>query len=114
MGLVLIGKWRAYVCFMVVDLAFDCVLGLPWLTRVNPRLDWSARNLAVKMSGRWVSLPTVASPKAFASVFQPCKGPDSDEPEPTIDWEAIEAHVKSLSTSHTAVECVKAAGVALM
>ena len=69
MGLVLIGKWHAYVCFMVVDLAFDCVLGLPWLTRVNPRLDWSAHNLAVKMSGRWVSLPTVASPKAFASVF---------------------------------------------
>ena len=69
MGLVLIGKWHAYVHFMVIDLVFDCVLGLPWLTRVNPRLDWSARNLAVKMSGRWVSLPTVASPRAFASVF---------------------------------------------
>ena len=68
MGLALIGKWHAYICFMVVDLAFDFVLGLPWLTRVNPWLDWSARNLAVKMSGRWVSLPTVASPKAFASV----------------------------------------------
>ena len=114
MGLILIEKWRAYVCFMVVDLEFECVLGLLWLTRVNPRLDWSARNLPVKMSGRWVSLPTVASPKAFAYVFQPCKGPDSDKPEPMIDWEAIEAHVKSLSTSHTAVGCVKAAGIALM
>ena len=81
---------------------------------MNPRLDWSARYLAAKMSGRWVSLPTVASPKAFTSVFKPCKGPDSDEPEPTIDWEAIEAHVKSLSMSDTAVECVKAAGIALM
>ena len=69
MGLVLIGKWCAYVHFMVVDLALDCVLGLPWLTRVNPRLDWAARNLAVKTSGRWVSLPTIASPKAFASMF---------------------------------------------
>ena len=66
------------------------------------------------MSGRWVSLPTVALPKAFASVFQPCKGPDLDEPEPMIDWEAIEAHVKLLFTSHTAVECVKAAGITLM
>ena len=111
MGLVLIGKWRAYVCFMVVDLAFDCVLGLPWLTRVNPQLDWSAHSLAVRISGTWVSLPTVASPKAFTSVFQPCKGPDSDKPEPTIDWEAIEAHVKLLSTLHTAIECVKAAGI---
>ena len=77
-------------------------------------MDWSAHNLAVKMSGRCVSLPTVASPKAFASVFQPCKGPDSDDPEPTTDWEAIEAHVKSLSMSNTAVECIKAAGIALM
>ena len=71
MGLVLIGKWHAYIRFMVVDLPVDCVLGLPCLTQVNPRLDWSARNLAVKMSGRWTSLPTVALPKAFASVFQP-------------------------------------------
>ena len=69
MGLTLIGKWHAYVHFMVVDLAFDCVLGLPWLTQVNPQLDWAARNLAVKMSGRWVSLPTVAFLKTFASVF---------------------------------------------
>ena len=78
MGFILIGKWHAYVCFMLVDLAFDCVLVLLSLTGVNPWLDWSARNLAVKMSGRWVSLPTVASPKAFASVFQPSKGPDLD------------------------------------
>ena len=77
-------------------------------------LDWAACKLAVKMSGRWVQLPTVASPKAFASVFQLCKGPDSDELEPTIDWEVIKAHVKPLSMSHTAVECVKAAGIALM
>ena len=69
MGFILIEKWCAYICFMVVDLVFDCVLGLLWLIRVNPRLDWSPRNLAVKMSGRWVSLPTVASPKAFVSVF---------------------------------------------
>ena len=47
-------------------------------------------------------------------MFQPFKGPDSDDPEPTIDWEAIEAHVKLLPMSHTAVECVKAAGIALM
>ena len=46
-------------------------------------------------------------------MFQPCKGPDSDEAELTIDWEAIEAHVKMLSMSHTAIECVKAAGIAL-
>ena len=69
MGLILIGKWRAYGRFMVDDLALDCVLGLPWLTQVNLRLDWSACNVAVKMSGRWVSLPTVALPKAFTSVF---------------------------------------------
>ena len=114
MGLLMIGKWHAYVCFLVVDLVFDCVLGLPWLTRVNPQLDWAARKLAVKMSGVWVQLPTVASPKAFASLFEPCKGPDSDKLEAIFDWEVIEAHVKLLSITHTAVECVKPARIALM
>ena len=36
MGLISIGKCHAYVCFMVVDLAFDFVLSLPWFTQVNP------------------------------------------------------------------------------
>ena len=84
---------------------------------MNPRLNWAARTLAVKMSGRWVQLPMVASPKPFASVFKPCKGPDNlalDEPEPTIDWDGIEEHVKPLYTPHTTVECVKAIGIALM
>ena len=59
-------------------------------------------------------MPTVTLSKAFTSVFQSYKGPESDEPHPMIDWEAIEAHVKPLSMPHTAVKCVKAAGIALM
>ena len=30
-GLVTCGKWRARVSFIVLDLAFDVVFGLPWL-----------------------------------------------------------------------------------
>ena len=30
-GLVTCGKWRARVSFIVLDLAFDEVFGLPWL-----------------------------------------------------------------------------------
>ena len=33
--------------FVVLDLTFDCVLGVPWLTMTNPRLDWVKRTLAV-------------------------------------------------------------------
>ena len=40
-GLVSCGKWRAQVSFVVLDLAFDVVLGLPWLVATNPRLDWA-------------------------------------------------------------------------
>ena len=39
-GLVTCGKWRAWVSFIVLDLAFDVVFGLPWLVATNPRLDW--------------------------------------------------------------------------
>ena len=39
-GLVLCRKWRAWLSFVVLDLAF-VVLGLPWLIATNPRLDWA-------------------------------------------------------------------------
>ena len=40
-GLVTCGKWHARVSFIVLDLAFDVVFGLPWLVAPNPRLDWA-------------------------------------------------------------------------
>ena len=47
MGLVTCGKWRAHVQFVVLDLAFDVVLGLPWLVATNPKLDWVNRTVAI-------------------------------------------------------------------
>ena len=40
-GLVTCGKWRAWVSFIVLDLAFNVVVGLPWLVATNPQLDWA-------------------------------------------------------------------------
>ena len=40
-GLVTCGKWHARVSFIVLDLAFDVVFGLPCLVATNPRLDWA-------------------------------------------------------------------------
>ena len=40
-GLVTCGKWCARVSFIVLDLAFDVVFGLPWLVATNPHLDWA-------------------------------------------------------------------------
>ena len=40
-GLVSCWKWHAWVSFVVLDLAFDVVLGLPWLAATNPCLDWA-------------------------------------------------------------------------
>ena len=40
-GLVTCGKWRACVSFIVLDLDFDVVFGLPWLVATNPQLDWA-------------------------------------------------------------------------
>ena len=40
-GLVTCRKWRARVSFIVLGLAFDVVLGLPWLVATNPHLDWA-------------------------------------------------------------------------
>ena len=35
-GLVTCGKWRAWVSFILLDLAFDVVFGLLWLVTTNP------------------------------------------------------------------------------
>ena len=40
-GLLTRGKWCAQVSFIVLDLAFDVVFGLPWLVATNPHLDWA-------------------------------------------------------------------------
>ena len=40
-GLVTCGKLHARVSFIVLDLAFDVVFGLPWLVATNPHLDWA-------------------------------------------------------------------------
>ena len=40
-GLVLCGKWHAWVSFIVLGLAFDVVLGFPWLVATTPHLDWA-------------------------------------------------------------------------
>ena len=40
-GLVTCGKWHAQVSFIVLDLAFDVVFGLPWLVATNPHLYWA-------------------------------------------------------------------------
>ena len=84
MGTVSCGKWRGCVRFVVVDLAFDVVLGLPWLTSVNPRVDWRNRTLAVLRKGHWLPLPTVAQDRAFMSLFQPCKSPETNCPETAV------------------------------
>lgn len=33
---------------VIPGLKFDCVLGLPWLARANPHIDWSTRTLSFK------------------------------------------------------------------
>ena len=40
-GLVTCGKWCAWVSFIVLDLAFNVVFGLPWLIATSPHLDWA-------------------------------------------------------------------------
>ena len=39
--LVSCGKWRVWLSFVVLDLAFNVMLGLPWLVATNPGLDWA-------------------------------------------------------------------------
>ena len=46
-GLVLSGLWQAYVIFLVLDVLFEVILGMPWLSHVCPQLDWGIRELHI-------------------------------------------------------------------
>ena len=46
-GLIQCRKWQVRVHFVVLDLTFDCMLGVPWLTMTNLRLNWVKHTLAV-------------------------------------------------------------------
>ena len=46
-GLVQCGKWQAHVYFLVLDLMFDLVLGMPWLMVANLRMDWAQKTIMV-------------------------------------------------------------------
>ena len=54
--------------FLVLDLTFDLVLGTPWLTATNLRMDWARRTIAVQVKGRWIALPTLAHGKLCAAM----------------------------------------------
>ena len=35
------GQWYAHVEFVMLNLAFKMVLGMPWLKALGPHIDWS-------------------------------------------------------------------------
>jgi predicted aspartyl protease len=56
---------------VVVDMvAFDCILGLPWLDAASPVVNWKARKL---------SLPTNDGPKEVDLSHNPCRSDVSDD-----------------------------------
>ena len=47
---VTIDRFRNHVSFSVLPLStsYDAILGMPWLRRHNPNIDWLQRSVAVK------------------------------------------------------------------
>ena len=106
--------------FVVLDLTFDVVLGLPWLTAVNPRLNWADRTLAVQQKGCWVRLPTIANMTAIQGAQTNCKcSGGSDVAVQGSDvgveeaWDRARAVHASSRVGLAFEDCVEACGKAL-
>ncbi|GAX86616.1 hypothetical protein CEUSTIGMA_g14024.t1, partial [Chlamydomonas eustigma] len=60
-----LGKYKDVDTFHVLDLldlqAFDIILGMPWLRRLNPRIDWKKRTMTVKQNGAYHRLHAAIS-----------------------------------------------------
>ena len=46
-GLTWIGAWIAVVEYYILSLQFDAILGMPWLTQVNPKINWLDKLVSV-------------------------------------------------------------------
>ena len=42
-GLVLNGAWQAYAIFLMLDIPFEVILAMPWLSHACLWLDWGTR-----------------------------------------------------------------------
>ena len=78
-GLVQIGPWQAFVNFIVLNLSFEIILGMPWLMQANPRLDFAKGTLAVQRRGHWVALPTVMQQHSELSRVQHCDSSNASD-----------------------------------
>ena len=47
--------------FELLDCNVSPILGLPFLTKLNPRVDWKSRTMEIRRGSRRIFLPTVAS-----------------------------------------------------
>ena len=63
----------------MLDLAFDIILGMPWLVEANPRLDFARGTLAVQCRGRWVALRTIIQQHSDLLYARHCNGSNSSD-----------------------------------
>jgi len=79
--------------FFVADIEHDVILGLPWLQRHNPRIDWST--LGISFSDPFCLDNCVVLPKtvSVASVFSN-KRPREEDPDDESDDESAQVPAK--------------------
>ena len=53
-----IGPQHHILHFLVLDLTFNMVLGMPWLRSSNVRVNWTNGSVQIWRGSRWVELPS--------------------------------------------------------
>ena len=63
------GKYRGVVQAKVFPgLQKDIILGMPWLQKENPRIDWTQPVVLVQQAQKWVQLPSLKGKKEEPSM----------------------------------------------
>lgn len=60
------GQWKSEDTMHVCRLEYDIVLGRPWLSRHNPRIDWTRNTVSVPTASGKLRLPLSTGPRAPA------------------------------------------------
>ena len=53
-----IGPQCHILSFLVLDLTFDMVLGMPWLRSSSVRVNWTNGSVQMRRGSHWVELPS--------------------------------------------------------
>ena len=78
------GPLQLYIRFDLIDCHLRTILGMPFLSKVNPKIDWKTHTVKVPYKSRHFIIPTISTPASVTPPVQP-PSPTFSTPNEFVD-----------------------------